>query len=32
MTDYRSVYKADFEVVGGQEKSERFFFVLKAIK
>lgn len=29
MTDYRHVYKADFEVVHAQEAGERFAFVLK---
>lgn len=32
MTDYRGVYKVDFEVVGVEEKGERLYFVLKAIK
>ena len=32
MTDYRNVYKVDFEVTGVQEKDERLYFVLKAIK
>ena len=29
MTDYRHVYKADFEIVHSQEVGERFAFVLK---
>ena len=30
MTDYRGVYKANFEVEAVQEKNERFYFVLRA--
>jgi len=29
MTDYRSVYKVDFEVLGGEEKDQRMYFVLR---
>ena len=32
MTDYRAVYKADFELVHSQMDGERYFFMLKAIK
>lgn len=29
MSDYRSIYKVDFELEGGQEKNSRMYFVLK---
>ena len=32
MTDYRALYKADFELVHSQVQGERYFFMLKAIK
>lgn len=32
MTDYRSVYKADFETVYAHDDMSAFYFVLKAIK
>lgn len=32
MTDYRSIYRADFELLAINEKGDTFAFVLKAIK
>ena len=32
MTDYRHIYKADFELVEGHDDGEHFNFILKAIK
>lgn len=32
MTDFRYMYKADFDIEGMQESDDRFYFILKAIK
>lgn len=32
MSDYRYIYKADFEKVWSETREDSFFFVLRAIK
>jgi hypothetical protein len=32
MSDFRNIYKADFDIVGATENESQFVFIIKAIK